>query len=69
MSSLDYVIMLFPLLSGITFLAISKNENIIRKTTDKYGKDFGDLMPKVLKVCGYAQLVMCVIFTWVIFFL
>ncbi len=66
---MDYVVILFALLSGITLLAISKNENIIQKTTDKYGKDFGDLMLKVLKVCGYVQLVVCAIFTMVIFFL
>ena len=41
---MDYVVILFTLLSGITFLAISKNENIQQKTVDRYGKDFSDLI-------------------------
>ena len=67
MSSVDYVIMLFALLSGVTFLAISKNENINRKTVERYGKDFNDLIVKIMKVCGYVQLAFSALYAIIIF--
>ncbi len=67
MSSMDYVVMLFPLLSGITFLAISKSENIQQKTVESYGKDFGVLMIKIIKVSGYVQIGFSALYAIIIF--
>jgi hypothetical protein len=67
MGSMDYVVILFTLLSGITFLAISKNENIQQKTVDRYGKDFSDLIVKIMKVSGYMQLGFSALYAMIVF--
>ncbi len=64
---MDYVVMLFALLGGITFLAISKNENIQQKTVESYGKDFSDLIVKIIKVSGYVQIGFSALYAIIIF--
>ena len=66
-SSMDYVVILFTLLSGLTFLGISKSENIQRKTVENYGKDYSNLIIKIMKVSGYMQLGFSALYAMIVF--